>query len=136
MSGVCLRVEERVFLRRVRQPNLDHPPFTIRVAVDDGRIGVDGGIHLDNLPGNGREEFGNCFHRLDGAEYVVGAVRGAALWELDKDDVTELVLRVVSNADCEDAVLGGGLQVFVVRSVQQVARDVGHGFALGWEDGR
>ena len=51
----------------------------------------------------------------------------ADLRQLDEDDVAQLALRVVGDADVHDARLAGRLHVLVVFGIEQVLRNVGHG---------
>jgi hypothetical protein len=50
----------------------------------------------------------------------------ADLGQLDVDDVAELALRVIRDADRDDVVLAGGFHVLMVFGIQQVLRNLGH----------
>src|SRR6185312_4670420 len=65
-------------------------------------------------------------HRLDRAERRVGGELRALLRKLEVDDVAELALRVVGDADREHAGVGGRLHVLVVGRVAEVSGDGRH----------
>src|SRR5574337_628668 len=55
-------VQQSLELVGVREPELDHPPGAVRVAIHCGRVGVERGVDVQHLAGERGIEFG---HRLD-----------------------------------------------------------------------
>src|SRR5690606_27606532 len=71
-------------------------------------------------------ELRDGLHRLDGAEDLVLADLLALGGEVEEDDVAELALGVVGDADGHDAGVVGLLHVLVVLRVEEVLRDRRH----------
>ena len=100
--GVFFRAHECVLLASVRQAELDHPPIAVGRGVDQGRLLVEPIVDFDDFASERRIELRYGFHRFDGAEHVVFVETRPDLWQLDVDDVAELALRVVRDADRDD----------------------------------
>src|SRR3954471_6914394 len=122
-------VEEALGLRRVGEPDLDHPAVAIGVVVDVlGRV-AESEVDLDDLAAERRHDVGD---RLDGLHLGVGLAGGdgrADLRRIEEHDLAQGVLGVPG--DPEDggvAVDAGPVVLGVVQQLGGVAR-VSHGAA-------
>ena len=81
----------------------DRPSLIIQsscgLLVDRFGVVLEGGVHLDDFAAHRREQLGHRLDRLDRAERLAGRDRAADVRQLHEDDVAELLLRVVGDAD-------------------------------------
>src|SRR5690606_20007525 len=87
-------------------------------------------VHLAHLAGHRAVEVAHRLHRFHGAERFHAGEAAALLRQLDVDDVAELALCVVRDADLIDAFFARRFQVLVLFRVEQVRRDLGHGASV------
>src|SRR6185437_5606666 len=95
------------------------------IAIHDRRLAIQSGIHFRDLTSERGEKLRNSLHRLDRPEHVVPREGRTNLRQLEIDDVAELALSVVGDADLDDAVAAIA-NVFMLSRVKQVAGNVGH----------
>ena len=96
--GVLRGVEQRAGLAGLGELEHDHPA-AVRIGVDRLRLVLQRGVDLDDFAGDRRVQLRDRLDRFDGAERLALLERGADLRQLDVDDVAELLLRVVGDAD-------------------------------------
>src|SRR5581483_6597953 len=98
-GGVFGRNVEFVALAGVAEAQLDHQTIGVRRRVDERRLLIQTVVHFDDLAAERRIELRDGLYGFDGAKDVMLAEIRADLRELDEDDVAELALGVVRNAD-------------------------------------
>src|SRR5262249_37177250 len=89
-------------LRVGGQLQLDEPAVPEGIVVDDSGFGHGRLVDFDDLARDRRIELGDRLDRLDGAELAVGVVHVSDLRELEVDDLSQLLLRVLGDADGSD----------------------------------
>src|SRR6266576_136178 len=125
MLGVGVRLHQPIDLRRAAWPDLDHPARPIRIGVDQSRLLVEAFVDRHDLASDRREQLRHRFHGFDRAEHVVLAEFRSDFRQLDVNDVAELALRVVGDADLRGAILTLA-DVLVLFGVLEIVRDVRH----------
>src|SRR5476651_375628 len=118
-SLVLRGVEERAGFARDGQFDHDHPAV-MRVLVDRLRLVLERRVDLEDLAGDRRVEFGDRLHRFDRAEGLPLLHLRPDLGQLDIDDVAELLLGVVGDADA--ALVGREVDPLVVLGVFEASR--------------
>jgi hypothetical protein len=111
----------------VRDAELDDPAVAVGVFVDLLGAVIEGLVDLDDLAADRGVDVRDGLDGLDGAEGVSGVEGGARFGELDEDDVAELILGVVGDADGGGVVLGA--DPFVALGVLKLLR-YAQGFLL------
>jgi len=101
-------------LRGIGDAQPDHPSLAVGIGVDESGIRIERAVGLDHLASHGSEELGDRLDRLDGAEGFHAAEGHAGLRKLDEDDIPQLALGIVGDADEENAILVGALEVLVL----------------------
>jgi hypothetical protein len=71
----------------------------VGVLVDELGLRGEVGVHLQDLARHRREQLGYGLDRLDRPELLARGQGPARLGQLEEDDVAELVLRIVGDAD-------------------------------------
>src|SRR5256884_1777107 len=133
---VRLAGEQLIDVRCVLHLQLDHPSRAVGIAVHERRIAFEGRVHFGDRARHRRVQLRHGLHRLDGAEYVPSPEGRAHLGEVDVDDVAELSLGVVGDADMHDRTLARTFDVLMIFAVTQVGRNVRHARSLArgaWE---
>ena len=114
-------VEESLDLRRVGEPDAQHPALAVRVAVDElGRAGQ-GVVGPGHLAGDRREQVAHGLDRLDDAEGRVAVEGLAGRRQLDEHDVAQLVGGELG--DAHDGLVAVDADPLVLLGVAQVAGD-------------
>src|SRR5690242_8047582 len=111
--AVGCRVEKFSRLGGRGELDLHHPAGAVRILVNRFRGLFEGGIDLDDLARNRREEIGNGLHRLDRAERLALLDLLPLRREFDEHNVAQLALRVIGDADDAHGALGADPLVFV-----------------------
>src|ERR1041385_6632771 len=135
---VPLAGQQLLDVRRVLHLQLDHPPRAVGIAVHERRIAFERRVHFGDRAGHRRVQIRHGFHRLDRAEHVPPPERRAYLGEVDVDDVAELSLRVIGDADVHDRTVARAFDILMIFTVTQIGRDVRHAGSLArgaWEVG-
>src|SRR4051794_20648047 len=99
MGPIRLGREQILEHAGIRDLELYHPPATIGIPIDDTRVVIQRGIHLDDLAGNGTVELGDGLDRFDLAEALMGVEPVAWFGKSDEHDVAQFTLSVVGNSD-------------------------------------
>ena len=86
-----------------------------RVLVHSAGGGFEIAVDLDDLAGNRRVDFARGLHALDDRGFIALCKRLADARQLDEDDIAELALSVIRNAD--DAGIALDADVFVILGV-------------------
>ena len=71
----------------------------MRPGVDRFGMVLEGRVYLDHFAAHGRKELRDSLHRLDGPERLACRDRASRLRQLDIDDVAELFLGEIGDAD-------------------------------------
>jgi hypothetical protein len=121
---ILVRGEQLIALGGIRELHLDHPPVAIGRIVHERGFLVELVVDRGDRARHRRVKLRDGLHGFDGAEDVVLLERRADLGQLDENDVTELALGVIGDADVDGVT--GPFDVFVVFGVEQVLRNVGH----------
>src|SRR5438093_9625328 len=133
---VRLTVQQLLELRGVFHAELDHPARPVGVAIHEGRIALERGVHVGHGAPEGRVQLRHGLHGLDRAEHVAPPEDGADLGQVHVHHVPELALRVVGDPDLHDGVGAGLLHVLVLCCVAQIGRNVRHAGSLARGRGR
>src|SRR5262249_2769675 len=112
-------VEESLELGLIVQLDLDEPTLVIRILVHDVRMIVELGVDRDDLTGDGRDELVDRLHRLELAERLALLHLVADAGQLDRADLTELVLRVFRDAEMRARSFDAQPEV-IVRELQRI----------------
>ena len=78
------------------------------LGVDGLRMILERGVHLDDLTTHRRKELRDGLHRFDGSKRLARRDGASRIGQLDEDDVAELILREVGDADLGDVAGRGG----------------------------
>ena len=114
--------EQGVVFGRVRHFDLHEPAFAVGVAVDDGGIGVHGLVEFHDLAAHRKERVAHGLHGLDRAENLACGERLAHGRNIDENDVAQLALGKVGDADNGRVTLDAA--PLVVAGVFQICRYV------------
>ena len=114
-------------LDRDRRLDPDYPAVAVRVAVDRLRTIAQDLVHLEDIAGDGSEDLGDRLDRFDGPELHPGLDRRPDRGQIDVDNVAELSLCVVRDADPRRRALAA--DPLVVLRIKKVVGNV-HGFLL------
>ena len=120
-GGVGGGVHEGVDVGHVLGFDFDDPAIAVGVGVDGGSI-LEGGVELDDLTLDGHQKVGNGLHGLDATEGLASLDGVAFAGDVDKDDVAQLVLCIVS--DTNESKFAFNSHPFVVLGVLQICRNV------------
>src|SRR5687767_12516500 len=96
---IRLGCEQRLGLARVVELHPDHPAGTVGIAVYQRGLLVEPVVYLDDFAGDGTEQPRHGFDRLDRSEHVVPGELRADFRQLHIDNVAQLALREISDAD-------------------------------------
>ena len=102
---VCVRIHELFNFGGVGHPDLDHPAFSVGIAVDSLGSLLQSSVDLDDLSGYRHKSVSNGLHSLDGSEYFFFGKILALSLNVYENDVSELVLSVVSDTYSSDIAL-------------------------------
>src|SRR5262245_42866078 len=83
----------------LRDENPKQPAVTVRVAVDQARVGAQRLVHRDNLARGGRIQVARCLVRLDRATCLPGNQVVTYAGQLDVDYVSERTRRMLRETD-------------------------------------
>src|SRR5205823_9428013 len=92
-------VQQTIELFGICETQFDKPAVAHRVGIDLGRVGGERVIDLGHLSGDWRIDLARRLDRLDNRRFLALLDQLADFWQLDIDDVAELRLRIVGNAD-------------------------------------
>jgi hypothetical protein len=98
-------VHHPVELFGIGEPHLDEPALAHRVGIDLGRIGDDVAIDRDDLARNRRVDLARGLRRFDDRRLLALFDSPAELGQFDIDDIAQLRLRVIGDADHGDVAL-------------------------------
>src|SRR5216110_2995135 len=124
---VRVGAEQPLQFFRVFDFHLDHPAFTVGIAVHERRILLEGFVCFHNSAGDWGVELGHRFDCFDGPEDVVLLECGGCFGQLDEDDVAQLALRIVGNAHFHDLRVGAFAYPLVIPGIAKVFGDARHG---------
>src|SRR5439155_9322581 len=111
-------------LALVRQPDLDHPAVAVRGAVHELGALDDLDVALEDLAGDRCVDVRGGLYRLYDPEARELPDGRALLRQLDEDDVPQLLLREVRDADGDDVAVGA--HPLVLLGVLEVVGDGAH----------
>ena len=97
--GVCLLVHELFDILGVLDADLEDPTVILGLGVDDGGITLDVLVVGKDLTGHGGIDIGGGLHRLNTADTVSLGEAGADLSDLQVNNISELTLGKVSDAN-------------------------------------
>mmetsp|Transcript_4209 Transcript_4209/g.10926 ORF Transcript_4209/g.10926 Transcript_4209/m.10926 type:complete len:206 (-) Transcript_4209:117-734(-) len=102
---VASGIHELVQLARVGELDLRHPAVCLRRRVDQRRLVVERLVDLHDLTRHRRVDVARSLDRLDRAHRVILLDARAHLGQIDEDNVAQLLLRVVGDANGADVAL-------------------------------
>src|SRR5690348_16149934 len=91
--------EQFVLLTRISETELDHPSVGVRCGIHECWLLVEPIVDVHDLATERRVKLGDGLHGFDGAEHVVLSKTGSDLRKLDEDNVSELSLSVIGDAN-------------------------------------
>ena len=97
--GILLSGHQFSELLIVGQLQPEKPTAAFGIAIDEGRVVDDRLIILDHFAAEGRIDVGSRFDRLHDSRFSTLAELRPDRWDLDEYYVTELLLRVIANAN-------------------------------------
>ena len=114
--GIGLLVHQLFELRGVLETDLEDPAVLLSLVVDEGGISLHVLVVSGNLSSNGGVDVGGSLDRLNTADTITLNEAGANLSDIQVDNVTELTLGVVCDADlC--LLYNKGLRIFLFNRV-------------------
>src|SRR5450759_5215357 len=125
MLSVGVGLHQGIDLRRVARLDLDHPARAVGIGVHQRGLLVEPLVDRDDLARDWREQLGHRLHRFDRPEHIVLAEFRPDFRQLDVDNIAELALGVVGDADLRVAVLALA-DVLMLFRVLEIVRDVRH----------
>src|SRR5258706_6428423 len=124
---VRVGAEQPLQFFRVLALHLDHPTFAVGIAVHERRISLERLIGFDDRAGDRAVQLRHRLDRLDRAEDVVLLELRRRLGQLDEDDVAQLALCIVRDADLYDLRVGALSHPLMVLRKAEFFGDAGHG---------
>jgi|SRR5689334_1117049 len=125
MLPIRARIHQRVDLASIARLDANHPTGTVRIGVYQRGLLVEPIVDGDDFAGDRRKQLRDGFHGLDGPEHIVLVELRSDLRKLDVNDVAQLSLSIVGDADLGGAVFTLAHEL-VLFGVTEVARDVRH----------
>src|SRR5262245_25171847 len=105
-EGLVLRLAHQALeLRGLADGELGEPAAALRLLVDQARIAFELAIDRGHLARHRRVDLACRLHRFDHRRLIALGECRADRWQLDEDDVAELVLRMLGDAEGRDIAL-------------------------------